>query len=87
MKKNFSSEITPYSSYINRRKFIQSTSAFSIASSLPFTIQASHNENSTKFNDQLDGGEELNSFHSILLINPFLIAAAITPDCLAVKSL
>ena len=71
MKKIFSSEITPYSAYMNRRKFIQSTSAFSIASSLPFTVQASHNENSTKFNDQLDGGEELNSFQEITTYNNF----------------
>jgi len=71
MKKIFSSEITSYSSYMNRRKFIQSTSAFSIASSLPFTVQASHNENSTKFNDQLDEGEELNSFQEITTYNNF----------------
>ena len=71
MKKIFSSEITPYSAYMNRRKFIQSTSAFSIASSLPFTVQASHNENSTKFNDQLDEGEELNSFQEITTYNNF----------------
>ena len=70
MKKIFSSEITPYSSDMNRRKFIQSTSAFSIAS-LPFTVQASHNENSTKFNDQLDGGQKLNSFQEITTYNNF----------------
>ena len=71
MKKIFSSEITPYSSYINRRKFIQSTAAFTIVSSLPSALQASHGESPTKFDHQLDEGDKLNSFQEITTYNNF----------------
>ena len=71
MKKIFSSEITPYSSYINRRKFIKSTTAISITSSLSFVSNASHNDNSLQYNDKLDAGDELNTFEEITTYNNF----------------
>ena len=46
MVKILSSEITPYSLYLNRRKFIQSATAASIASSLSLSGNAFHLENS-----------------------------------------
>ena len=71
MKKIFSSEITPYSAYINRRKFIKSMSAFSITSSLSFVSNASHKDNSLQYNDKLDAGDELNTFEEITTYNNF----------------
>ena len=65
MNKILSSEITAYSSYINRRKFIKSTTAISITSSLSFASNASHNDNSLQYNDKLDEGDELNTFEEI----------------------
>ena len=71
MKKIFSSEITPYSTYINRRQFIQSASAFSIASSLSSISKASHNESSSEFINQLDENDDLNTYEEITTYNNF----------------
>ncbi len=71
MNKIFSSEITPYSSYINRRKFIKSTTAFSVTSFLSFASHAFHNDNSLQYSDKLDEGDELNSFKEITTYNNF----------------
>ena len=71
MKKILSSEITPYNIYTNRRQFIQSASAFSIASSLSSTAKSFHNESSLKYIDQLDKNDELNSYEEITTYNNF----------------
>ena len=71
MNKILSSEITPYSSYINRRKFIKSTAAISIFSALSFSSEGSHNDNSLQYNDKLDEGDELNTFEEITTYNNF----------------
>ena len=71
MNKILSSEITAYSSYINRRKFIKSTTAISIVSSLSFASNASHNSDSLQYNDKLDEGDELNTFEEITTYNNF----------------
>ena len=71
MNKILSSEITSYSSYINRREFIKSTTAISILSSLSFTSNASHSDNSLQYNDKLDEGDELNTFEEITTYNNF----------------
>ena len=71
MNKILSSEITPYSSYINRRKFIKSTTAISITSSLSFVSNASHNDNSLQYSDKLEAGDELNTFEEITTYNNF----------------
>ena len=71
MKKIFSSEITPYSTYINRRQFIQSASAFSIASSLSSASKAFHGESSSEFINQLDENDELNTYEEITTYNNF----------------
>ena len=71
MKRIFSSEITPYSAYINRRKFIKSISAFSITSSLSLASNASHKDNSLQYNDKLDAGDKLNTFEEITTYNNF----------------
>ena len=49
MKKILPSEITPYSTYLNRRKFVKTASAFSIATSLSLSAKALHNNDSSKY--------------------------------------
>ena len=71
MHKILSSEITPYSSYLNRRKFIKSTAAFSIASSLSLSTKAKHNDNLLKYSKYLDEGDNLNTFEEITTYNNF----------------
>jgi len=71
MTKIRSFEITPYSTYFNRRKFIKSVSAFSIASSLSTPVQSLHDEDVKKFSKQLDNEDELNTFDEITTYNNY----------------
>ena len=71
MTKIPSSEITPHSAYINRRKFIQTSLGISIASSLSLPLQALHSEGGSQYQQQLDDGNELNSFDEITTYNNF----------------
>ena len=71
MKKIFSSEITPYTTYLNRRKFLKTSSAFSIASSLSFPLQALHSEDTSLYKQQLSNNDELNTFNEITTYNNF----------------
>ena len=71
MIKICSSEITPYSTYCNRRKFIKSASVFSIASSLSIPAQSFHDEDSIRYYKQLDEEDELNTFDEITNYNNF----------------
>ena len=71
MKKILSSEITPHSTYINRRKFIKAASVFSTASSLSFPLNAIHSEDISQYDKQLDDGDELNTFDEITTYNNF----------------
>ena len=71
MTKIRSFEITPYSTYFNRRKFIKSVSAFSIASSLSTPVQSLHDEDVKKFSKQLDNKDELNTFDEITTYNNY----------------
>ena len=72
MNKISSSEITPYSNYINRRKFIKSASAVSLASSLAPSVNAFHLEDISAYNNILDEGDELNTFEEITTYNNFM---------------
>jgi Sulfite oxidase and related enzymes len=71
MKKILNSEITPYSAYINRRKFIKSLSTFSIISTLSMQAKAFHNKDSLKYNYLLDEGDKLNTYEEITTYNNF----------------
>ena len=71
MKKILSSEITPYSTYLNRRKFIKTASTISIASTLSYPLQALHSEDTSKYQQQLESGEELNTFNEVTTYNNF----------------
>ena len=52
MAKILSSEITPYTLYLNRRNFIKSAAAVPIASSLSLGVEAFHPDNSSIYNQQ-----------------------------------
>ena len=71
MNKILSSEITPYSSYVSRRKFIKSASAASIVSSLSLSTKALHLDDTSKYRQQLDMGDELNTYEEITTYNNF----------------
>ena len=71
MSKINSSEITSYSYYINRRKFIKSASIFSAVSSFSMPVKALHKKDKSLFNSQLDETDELNSFEEITTYNNF----------------
>ena len=55
------SEITPHSTYINRRNLIKSATAFSIASSLTKSVNAMHNHDTSKYEKFLDNDDKLKS--------------------------
>ena len=65
------SEITPYKVYLNRRKFIKSSVATSIAASLPTSLKANHSDNSEIYNKYLDDNDKLNKFSEITSYNNF----------------
>ena len=71
MSKIPSYEITPYSTYLNRRKFIKIASAISIGSSLSLAVKALHSDDKFKFSNQLEEGDELNTFEEISTYNNF----------------
>ena len=71
MKKILPSEITPYSTYLNRRKFVKTASAFSIAASLSLSAKALHNKDSSKYIAKLDENDELNTYEEITTYNNF----------------
>ena len=71
MTKILNSEITPYSLYLNRRKFIKSAAAVPFVSSLSFSGNASHLDNSHTYNQQLEENEELNTYEEITSYNNF----------------
>ena len=71
MKKILSSEITPQSTYLNRRKFIKTASAVSISTSAVFPVQALHSEDTSQYQKKLDDGDELNIFEEITTYNNF----------------
>ena len=71
MKKILPSEITSYSTYLNRRKFVKTASAFSIATSLSLSAKALHNNDSSKYISKLDENDELNTYEEITTYNNF----------------
>ena len=71
MKKINSSEITPQSIYLDRRKFIKTSSAISLASSLSSPLQAFHSKETSLYQQQLEEDDELNTFEEITTYNNF----------------
>ncbi len=69
--KIFGSEITPYTTYLNRRKFIKSTMATSIAATFSSQVSANHEDEKKTYNEQLNKGDKLNKYEEITNYNNF----------------
>ena len=69
--KIFGSEITPYESYLNRRKFIKASIAASIASAFSSKVWAEHEDGKKPYNEQLSKEDKLNKYEEITNYNNF----------------
>ena len=65
------SEITPYSTYINRRKFIKQSLIASITYSVSNPLLGNHNSNYENYNEKLNNDDQLNSYEEITNYNNF----------------
>ena len=65
------SEITSYTNYFNRRKFIKSSIATAGFLGFSGVLEANHNSNQDVYNDQLDENDFLNSYEDITTYNNF----------------
>ena len=77
--KILSSEITPYRTYLNRRKFIKSSFAASVFIGASKTLQASHLVEQNPYNNQLDENDNLNTFEDITTYNNCLLYTSPSP--------
>lgn len=66
-----SSEITPYKTYLNRRKFIKNSFATSVAFSISSNLNASHQSGDSLYQNQLNEGDKINSYEEITTYNNF----------------
>ena len=65
------SDITPYNIYINRRKFIQSTIAATITTSLTGDLYSAHQNSNNPYSSQLSKNDVLNTYKEITTYNNF----------------
>ena len=65
------SEITSYTNYLNRRKFIKSSVAAGLILGISNNLQANHLSDQNMYDDQLDVNDSLNSFEDITTYNNF----------------
>jgi len=65
------SEITPYSTYLNRRKFIKGASATTISLGISNKLQASHNDENVQYQNLIDDNDNLNTYEEITTYNNF----------------
>jgi len=69
--KIFGSEITPYVSYLNRRKFIKASVVASIAPAFSSKVWAEHEDGKKPYNEQLSKEDKLNKYEEITNYNNF----------------
>ena len=69
--KIFGSEITPYATYLNRRKFIKGTMAASITPIFSYRVCAKHEDEKNSYNGQLNKEDKLNKYEEITNYNNF----------------
>ena len=69
--KIFGSEITPYVSYLNRRKFIKGSVAASIVPAFSSQVWAKHEDEKKSYNEQLSKEDKLNKYEEITNYNNF----------------
>ena len=60
--KIFGSEITPYATYLNRRKFIKGTVAASIVTTISSQVLAKHEDEKNSYIEQLNKRDKLNKY-------------------------
>ena len=65
------SEITPYKTYLNRRKFIKNGILTSLSLPLSSKLNAFHEDSSSPYINKLDDNDKLNSFKEITTYNNF----------------
>ena len=69
--KILSSEITPYKTYLNRRKFIKGSLASALLATVSSSAFANHDNNSSIYNKYLNENDKLNSYEEITTYNNF----------------
>ena len=69
--KIFGSEITSYKAYLNRRQFIQSSTATLIGTTLSSNLYGAHENKDNQYNDQLSHNDTLNTYEEITTYNNF----------------
>ena len=65
------SKITPYKTYLNRRKFIKGSILTSVSALLSSKVNAFHENSSNPYMSKLDKNDQLNSFKDITTYNNF----------------
>ena len=69
--KIFGSEITSCKAYLNRRQFIQSSTATLIGTTLSSNLYGAHEKKDHQYNDQLSQNDTLNTYEEITTYNNF----------------
>ena len=69
--KIFGSEITSYKAYLNRRQFIQSSTATLIGTTLSSNLYGAHEKKDNQYNDQLSQNDTLNTYEEITTYNNY----------------
>ena len=69
--KIFGSEITSYKAYLNRRQFIQSSTATLIGTTLSSNFYGAYERKDNQYNDQLSQNDTLNTYEEITTYNNF----------------
>ena len=69
--KIFGSEITSCKAYLNRRQFIQSSTATLIGTTLSSNLYGAHENKDNQYNDQLSQNDTLNTYEEITTYNNF----------------
>ena len=69
--KILSSEITPYKTYLNRRKFIKGSLTSALLAAVSSSAFANHDNDSSIYNKYLSENDKLNSYEEITTYNNF----------------
>ena len=77
--KILSSEITPYKTYLNRRKFIKGSLASALLATVSSSAFANHDNNSSIYNKYLNENDKLNSYEEITTYNNCLLYTSPSP--------
>ena len=65
------SEITPYKTYLNRRKFIQGSFASALLATVSSSVLANHNTDPSIYNQFMNENDKVNSYEEITTYNNF----------------